>query len=150
VFVFRFQPTWHWLSTFGSLTFDMSSCANSRFVSIVDDDASVRRSLEDLLMSVGIPAESFGSAEEFLESNKRYQTACLITDLRMPGMSGLELQRKLATEGSNIPTILMTAHHDAEMRVRALGGDAIAFLCKPFDEGALLQLLCAAMGDTPV
>jgi FixJ family two-component response regulator len=101
-------------------------------------------------MSVGIPAESFGSAEEFLESNKRYQTACLITDLRMPGMSGLELQRKLATEGWKVPTIFMTAHHDAEMRVRALRGEAIAFLCKPFDEGVLLQLLCAALGDTPV
>jgi FixJ family two-component response regulator len=119
-------------------------------VSIVDDDASVRRSLEDLLTSVGIPAESFGSAEEFLQSNKRYQTACLITDLRMPGMSGLELQRTLATEGWKVPTIFMTAHHDAEMRVRALCGDAIAFLCKPFDEGVLLQLLCAALGDAPV
>jgi FixJ family two-component response regulator len=128
----------------------MSSCTDSRLVSIVDDDASVRRSLEDLLTSVGIPAESFGSAEEFLQSNKRYQTACLITDLRMPGMSGLELQRTLATEGWKVPTIFMTAHHDAEMRVRALCGDAIAFLCKPFDEGVLLQLLCAALGDTPV
>jgi FixJ family two-component response regulator len=119
-------------------------------VSIIDDDASVRRSLEDLLSSVGIPAESFGSAEEFLKSNTRYQTACLITDLRMPGMSGLELQRTLATEGWKVPTIFMTAHHDAETRVRALCGDAIAFLCKPFDEGVLLQLLCAALGNTPV
>jgi FixJ family two-component response regulator len=101
-------------------------------------------------MSVGIPAESFGSAEEFLESNKRYQTACLITDLQMPGMSGLELQSKLATEGWKTPTIFMTAHHDAEMRVRALSGTAIAFLCKPFDEGVLPQLLCAALTYTPV
>lgn len=128
----------------------MSTCANSRLISIVDDDASVRRSLEDLLMSVGIPAESFGSAEEFLQSNKRYQTACLITDLQMPGMSGLELQKKLVTEGWKVPTIVMTAHHDAEIPVRALRDDAIAFLCKPFDEGVLLQLLCAALGDPPV
>jgi len=119
-------------------------------VSIVDDDASVRRSLEDLLMSAGISAESFGSAEEFLQSDKRYQTSCLITDLQMPGMSGLELQRKLATEGWKVPTILMTAHHDAEVRVRALHDDALAFLCKPFDEGVLLQLLCAALRDTAV
>ena len=97
-------------------------------------------------MSVGIPAESFGFAEEFLQSNRRYQTACLITDLRVPGMSGLELQRTLATEGWKVPTIFMTAHRDTEMRVRALRGDAIAFLCKPFDDGVLLQLLCAALG----
>ena len=97
-------------------------------------------------MSVGIPAESFASAEEFLQFDKHHQTACLITDLRMPGMSGLELQRKLATHGLKIPTIFMTAHSLAEVRMQALCEDTVAFLSKPFDDRILLQKLCAALG----
>lgn len=95
--------------------------------------------------SAGLSARCFGSAEEFLASDERNQTACLVTDIRMPGMSGLELQAKLMAEGSRIPMIFITAHDDAKMKMQALNAGAVAFLPKPFDDDVLLEKVRAAL-----
>jgi len=113
--------------------------SNSQLVAIVDDDQSVQSALKDLMESAGLPARCFGSAEEFLESKQRQQTAVLITDMRMPGMSGLDLQAKLNAEASRIPIIFITAHGDAKMKAQALRAGAIDFLPKPFDDEGLLE-----------
>src|SRR5262249_44438506 len=91
------------------------------------------------LESAGLSARCFGSAEEFLESNERNQAACLVTDIRMPGMSGLELQAKLKAEGSRVPIIFMTAHSDAKLKLQAMAAGAVEFLSKPFDDEVLLE-----------
>jgi len=95
--------------------------------------------------SAGLLAQCFGSAEEFLESDERNQTACLVTDIRMPGMSGLELQAKLKTEGSRIPIIFITARADAKTKMEAMKAGAVEFLSKPFDDEALLVQVRAAL-----
>ena len=117
----------------------------TKFVVIVDDDDSMRSAVQDLLEAVGLPAQGFASAEEFLKSGKQHQTACLIADIRMPGMSGLELQAKLNAEHCRIPTIFITAHGDAKMRMQALRAGAVEFLAKPFDDEALLGSVRAAL-----
>jgi FixJ family two-component response regulator len=114
-------------------------------VVIVDDDDLMRNALQGLLKAVGLPARAFASAEEFLKSGEQYQTACLIADIRMPGMSGLELQAKLNAERCRIPTIFITAHGDAKMRMQALRAGAVEFLAKPFDDEALLESVRAAL-----
>jgi FixJ family two-component response regulator len=118
---------------------------NSRLVAIVDDDQSVQRSLQDLIESDGLPALCFSSAEQFLDSQARSKVACLITDIRMPGMSGLELQAKLKAERCLIPVIFITAHGDAEMRIHAMRQGAVEFLSKPFDDAVLLEIVQAAL-----
>ena len=118
---------------------------NSRLVAIVDDDQSVQRSLQDLIESDGLPAICFGSAEQFLDSEARSKAACLIADIRMPGMSGLELQAKLKAERCRIPVIFITAHGDAEMRIHAMRQGAVEFLSKPFDDAVLLEIVHAAL-----
>ena len=95
--------------------------------------------------SAGLEARCFGSAEEFLESDQRDQTACLVADIRMPGMSGLELQAKLKAEGSRIPIIFITAHGDAKMKMQAMKAGAVDFLSKPFDDEVLLDEVRAAL-----
>ena len=95
--------------------------------------------------SAGLSARCFGSAEEFLESDERNQTACLVTDIRMPGMSGLELQAKLKAEGSPIPMIFITAHDDAKKKIQAMKEGAIEFLSKPFDDEVLLERVRASL-----
>jgi FixJ family two-component response regulator len=120
---------------------------NSRLVAIVDDDQSVQRSLQDLIESDGLPAICFGSAEQFLDSEARSKAACLIADIRMPGMSGLELQAKLKAERCRIPVILITAHGDAEMRIHAMRQGAVEFLSKPFDDAILLEIVHAALEE---
>ncbi|MBV9925807.1 MAG: response regulator [Acidobacteria bacterium] len=117
-----------------------------KFVAIVDDDQSVQSALKDLLESAGLSARCFGSAEEFLESDWRREIACLVTDVRMPGMSGLELQARLKAEGSLTPIIFITAHGDAKLRSRAMTAGAIEFLSKPFDDDFLLDRVRAALG----
>jgi len=117
----------------------VTSKNGSQFVAIVDDDRSVQCALKDLMESVGLSAQCFGSAEGFLESDQRNQTACLVTDIRMPGMSGLELQAKLTAEGSRIPIIFITAHGDGKMRIQAMQAGAVEFLSKPFDDEVLLE-----------
>ena len=119
---------------------------NGRMVSIVDDDASLRRSLRNLLMSAGLPAETFESAEVFLESGSLDNTGCLVLDLRMPGMGGLGLLKRLADSGARIPVIILTAHADDDMRQRMLQMGATAFLEKPVRGPALLQAIRSALG----
>ena len=123
----------------------MANNGKTKLVAIVDDDDLIRDALQGLLKAVGWPAQAFASAEEFLESGKQHQTACLIADIRMPGMSGLELQAKLNADHCRIPTIFITAHGDAKMRLQALRAGAVEFLAKPFDEEALLQSVRAAL-----
>jgi two-component system, LuxR family, response regulator FixJ len=114
-------------------------------VTVVDDDESLRRSLRNLLRSVGFGVETFASAEEFLRSAPRGSTRCLVLDLRMPGMSGLDLLRQLAVEDSHIPVVILTAHGDVETRRRSLQAGAVAFLDKPFRSVALLDAVRAAV-----
>jgi FixJ family two-component response regulator len=123
----------------------MATEAIPRLVAIVDDDDSMRSALQGLLKAVGLPAQAFASAEEFLNSGQQHQTGCLIADIRMPGMSGLELQAKLNSERCRIPTIFITAHGDAQMRMQALRAGAVEFLAKPFDDEALLESVRAAL-----
>jgi FixJ family two-component response regulator len=118
---------------------------SSQLVAIVDDDRSIQSALKDLMESAGLSARCFGSAEEFLESDERKETACLVTDIRMPGMSGLELQAKLKAEGSRIPIIFITAQGDAKMKMQAMSAGAIEFLSKPFDDEDLLEKVRAAL-----
>jgi CheY-like chemotaxis protein len=114
-------------------------------ISVVDDDESVREAIESLLKSVGFRTEVSASAEEFLHADHRQETRCLILDVRMPGMSGLELQRQLAAAGSRIPIIFITAHGDEEARAQALAAGAVDFLRKPFSEEALLGAVQATL-----
>lgn len=115
----------------------MSSEQSSRFIAIVDDDRSVQTALQDLIESEGLSTLCFSSAEQFLDSRAQYKAACLIADVRMPGMSGLELQAKLKAERCRIPIIFITAHGDAKMQSEALRDGALKFLAKPFDNTVL-------------
>jgi FixJ family two-component response regulator len=123
----------------------MSIRHTSRLVAIVDDDESVQLALRDLIESDGLPATCFDSAEQFLDSEARNEAACLIADIRMPGMSGLELQAKLKAERCRIPIIFITAHGDAEIRIRAIHDGAVEFLSKPFDDAVLLEIVHTAL-----
>jgi FixJ family two-component response regulator len=118
---------------------------NSRLVAIVDDDESVQRALRDLIESDGLSALCFSSAEQFLGSEARGKAACLIADIRMPGMSGLELQAKLKAERCRIPVIFITAHGDAGIRIHAMRQGAVEFLSKPFDGAVLLEIVYTAL-----
>ena len=123
----------------------MATQGNAKLVAIVDDDDLMRSALQGLLKSVGLPAQTFASSEEFLKSGRQHQTACLIADIRMPGISGLELQAKLNADHCRIPTIFITAHGDTKMRMQALRAGAVEFLAKPFDDDALLGSVWAAL-----
>jgi FixJ family two-component response regulator len=121
----------------------------TRLVSIVDDDESLRRSVKNLLTSVGFQVETFASAEAFLQSAHRADTRCVVLDLRMPGMSGLDLLMHLAATGSPIPVVILTAHSDDEARRRMLQAGAVAFLGKPFHGEALLGAVRRALAENP-
>jgi FixJ family two-component response regulator len=123
----------------------MSRNSESKLVAIVDDDDSVRGTLKELLRAAGFSSRTFESAEDFLCSGRQEETACLITDIRMPGMSGLELQARLNAEHCRIPTIFITAHGDEEMRFQALRAGAVEFLPKPFDDEVLVESVRAAL-----
>jgi FixJ family two-component response regulator len=114
-------------------------------ISIVDDDESVRDALWGFLRSVGFAVNVFPSAEEFLNSEQPGKADCLILDVRMPGMSGIELQRQLVSSHCKIPVIFITAYEDEGMRAQALFSGAGAFLIKPFGEEALLNAIYAAL-----
>lgn len=114
-------------------------------VAIVDDDELVRGALLGLMKAAGLPARAFATAAEFLESGEQHWTGCMITDIRMPGMSGLELQATLNAAGCKIPTIFITAHGDEKMRRQALKAGAVAFVAKPFDDEALLADVRASL-----
>jgi FixJ family two-component response regulator len=117
----------------------------SRLIAIIDDDQAMQDSLRDLMEAAGLAARCFGSAEEFLASDLRTRAACLIVDIRMPKMSGLELQAKLKEEGCTIPIIFITAHGDSRMRIRAMREGAAEFLTKPFDHHLLLKRVRTAL-----
>ena len=114
-------------------------------VSVVDDDKSVRESLPDLLRELGFAVRAFPSAEEFLASDCVGQTRCLLLDIAMPGMSGLDLQRELALRGQKIPIVFITGHGDDTIRPRLLEQGAVECLFKPFSDTALLEALNAAL-----
>ena len=117
----------------------MSIEQTSSLLAILDDDESIRCSLQDLIESEGLSAVCFGSAEQFLDSGARHMAACLVADIRMPGMSGLELQATLKSERCPLPIIFITGLGDIPMAVRAMKGGAIDFLTKPIDEAALFN-----------
>src|SRR6266481_3622446 len=123
----------------------MAIQVKTKLVAIVDDDDLMRSALQGLLKAVGLPSRAFASAEEFLKSGHQHETACLIADIRMPGMSGLELQAQLNAERCRIPTIFITAHGDAKMRLQALRAGAVEFMAKPFDDEVLLESVRAAL-----
>jgi FixJ family two-component response regulator len=123
----------------------MATQRNTNLVAIVDDDDLVRSALQGLMKSVGLPAQTFASSEEFLKSGQQHHAGCLIADIRMPGISGLELQAKLNADHCRIPTIFITAHGDEKMRMQALRAGAVEFMAKPFDDEALLESVRAAL-----
>jgi FixJ family two-component response regulator len=114
-------------------------------VSVVDDDESVRESLPDLLRQCGFEVEAFSSADEFLASDVVRRTRCLILDIAMPGMTGLDLQRELTSRRQEIPIVFITAHEDETTRPRVLKAGAVECLFKPFSETALLEAVHAAL-----
>jgi FixJ family two-component response regulator len=119
--------------------------AKIALISVVDDDDSVRESLRGLLRSVRFGVEVFASAEEFLSSARAPETDCLILDVRMPGMSGLDLQQRLAASHPEMPIIFITSHEDEDLKSRALNGGAVDYLLKPFSEEALLNAVQTAL-----
>src|ERR1700687_1165121 len=123
----------------------MATPGKTKLIAIVDDDDSMRSALSGLLKAGGLATQAFASAEEFLKSGQQHQTACLIANIRMPAMSGLELQAPLNAERCRIPTIFIPAHGDAKMRIQALREGAVEFLAKPFDDEALLDSVRAAL-----
>ncbi len=123
------------------LTMSEIDLAEIPLISIVDDDESVREALKNLIESVGFRTEVFSSGEDFLNSDHFGDTDCLIVDVRMPGMSGLELQERLNAVHSLIPLIFISAHADEEARARALQAGAVDFLQKPFSEDPLLKAI---------
>jgi FixJ family two-component response regulator len=114
-------------------------------IAVVDDDEMVRTGLERLLRTSGYPVSAFPSAEEFLASGCLQECRCLIADIRMPGVSGLDLQSRLNDDGHAIPIIFITAHGDEQMRIRAMRAGAAAFLAKPFDRVVLLERVRACL-----
>lgn len=117
----------------------------AKFVAVVDDDDLVRTAMQGLLKSAGLPARVYVSGEAFLDSGHHHEAACLIADIRMPGMSGLDLQARLNAEHCQIPTIFITAHGDEAMRLQAMRAGAVEFLPKPFDDELLLESVRAAL-----
>ena len=118
---------------------------NSSKVVVVDDDESVREALRALLRSAGFRVELFASPEELLRSGQLRETACLVLDVRMSGMSGVELQDRLIASRSRVPIVFMTAHADASVRTRAIAAGAVAFLQKPFSDDAFLEAIDRAI-----
>jgi two-component system response regulator FixJ len=114
-------------------------------IAVVDDDLSVREALENLISSVGYEVKLFASAEAFLDSDARANTDCAVLDLRLPGISGIQLQRKLATNGQSIPSIIITAQGDDQARAEAAAAGAVAFINKPFKEETLLAAIDSAL-----
>jgi two-component system, LuxR family, response regulator FixJ len=114
-------------------------------IAVVDDDDALRHSLDDLLQAVGFRVQGFASAEAFLRTLHAPEAACLILDVRLPGMSGLELQRQLGAAHCSIPIIFITAYADDHVRARALAAGAVAFLSKPCGEEDLLRAIQAAL-----
>jgi FixJ family two-component response regulator len=116
-------------------------------ISIIDDDSFAREATGDLLESLGYPVSTFSSAEHFLQSGRLKETACLITDVQMPGLTGLDLQQILRADGNDTPIIFMTGADEEPSRKRAIEDGAVGFLNKPFDEQSLIRCLASALHD---
>jgi FixJ family two-component response regulator len=114
-------------------------------ISIIDDDESVREATRGLVRSLGYKADTFASAEEFLHSERVTESSCVITDVHMPGLSGVELQRLLKAQGHPTPVIFLTAFAEESIRARVLRAGAIGFLTKPFREECLIDFLNSAL-----
>jgi FixJ family two-component response regulator len=121
---------------------------SASLISIVDDDESMREATKGLLRSLGYRASTFGSAEEFLQSDSLNNTDCLIADVQMPGLSGVDLQDWLITRGIRMPTIFITAFPEEGTRARAMTAGAVGYLGKPFSEESLLKCLNSALGSS--
>ena len=119
--------------------------ASARTVFVVDDDASIRAAIQGLLKSVGLHSESFGTAKEFLSSNRTDRPSCLVLDVRLPGMNGLDFQKELVDAGVHIPIIFITGHGDIPMTVKAMKSGAVEFLTKPFRDQDLLDAIHQAL-----
>ena|SRR5579859_1099532 len=119
--------------------------AGGRSIAIIDNDESISDSLRELIESTGLVAQCFGSAEEFLECDLHCEVGCLISEIQMPGMSGLELQNRLKEEQCNIPIIFITSDGGAKTRIRAMREGAVEFLAKPLDYQLLLKTVRAAL-----
>jgi FixJ family two-component response regulator len=119
--------------------------ADSPTVFVIDDDASVRAAIEGMLKSVGVPSQAFGTTKEFLDGKRAEGPSCLVLDVRLPGVSGLEFQRQLADAGFRIPIIFITGHGDIPMTVKAMKSGAVEFLTKPFRDQDLLEAIQQAL-----
>lgn len=119
--------------------------AKTHVISIIDDDPSVREATQSLVRSLGYSAQAFSSAEEYLESDRVGDSACVITDLHMPGMSGVDLQDRLIAEGYRIPVIFVTAYFEERVRARVMDAGAFGFLRKPFSDESLIECLDKAL-----
>lgn len=116
-------------------------------ISIVEDDAFAREAIEELIQSLGFRATTFASAEQFLQSGCLDEVACLITDLQMPGMNGLDLQNRLREDGYDVPIVFISAFAEERVRTRALKAGAFAFLRKPFQEQTLIDCINSALAE---
>jgi FixJ family two-component response regulator len=123
----------------------MTSNNDTAVVHIVDDDESLRLALDSLFRSVGLSTRKYGSAREFLEANRDERPGCLVLDVRLPGISGLEFQEQLAGHGIHLPAIMITGHGDIPMSVRAMKAGAVDFLPKPFRDQDMLEAVTAAI-----
>jgi FixJ family two-component response regulator len=122
-----------------------SSCPETPTIAVVDDDESVREALGNLLLSMGLEVRAFTTAEDFLSSPHRASAACLVSDVQLPGMGGLELQRRVVADGNALPIILITAYPRDHVRRQAEEQGAIALLAKPFDCGHLVDCIQRAL-----
>jgi FixJ family two-component response regulator len=120
----------------------------SLLVAVVDDDASVRKAIRRLLVASKLRVETFASGEEFLKSLASHSPDCLVLDLHMPGLSGLDVQRRIAHTGVNLPIVVITAHDEGEARTKCLSAGAAAYLQKPIDDQVLLDAVAAAVRRT--
>ena len=125
----------------------VQSRARRKLISLVDDDESIRRTTTLLIQSFGFQAAAFESAESFLKSGQLHETSCLIVDVQIPGMNGLQLQRHLAASGYKLPIIFITAYDNKESREQAMQAGAVAFLSKPFNDNHLLETIRATLRD---
>jgi FixJ family two-component response regulator len=123
----------------------MARKKEEKMVAIVEDDESYRLAVQRLLKAEGFSVRSFACAEDFLNSGRQHETGCLIADIQMPGMSGLDLQAKLNADHCPIPTIFITAHGDENLRLQAMRAGAVKFMVKPFDCASLLESVRAAL-----
>ena len=142
VFCYLIVILTHW-----SLALMSADTSKSPMISIVDDDQSVRQATDSLLQSLGYRTLTFASAEDFLRSSYIHEMNCLISDVQMPGMSGVDLQRVLIAQGNYMPTIFVTAYFEERMRQSVMEAGAIGYLLKPFDDGSLIELIQSALSS---